>query len=158
MTQGTSQLAGIQSNTIDARGPRFSAAITSIVLATAFVTHSVWVLLAQAIVFAIGSFRGPQSTPYAHIFRRLIRPLLKGEVPLEDARPPRFAQSVGLIFALVGMAGSAVNFPLLFTIATGLALTAAFLNAGFNFCLGCQFYLLILRLRSSNATSRLMRK
>lgn len=133
--------------TIDGRGPRFSALITSIVLILALATNSVWVLIFQAAVFAIGAFRGPQFTPYAQIFRFLVRPRLKGEVPVEDIRPPQFAQSVGLIFALVGIAGSVSGLPLIFTIATGVALAAAFLNAAFNFCLGCEVYLLLLRLR-----------
>ena len=147
MTQNTSQVIEIQPKTIDARGPRFSAAITTVVLATALATHSVWVLVAQALVFAIGAFRGPQFTPYTAIFRTVIRPRLKGEVPTEDVRPPQFAQSVGLVFVLVGIAASLANLPILFTIATGAALAAAFLNAAFNFCLGCEVYLILLRLR-----------
>jgi len=152
MTQNTWQAIEIQSKTIDARGPRFSAVLTSLVLATALATHSAWVLVAQALVFAVGSIRGPQFTPYATIFRTMVRPRLKGEVQSEDVRPPRFAQSVGLVFALVGIAGTVANLPLLFTIATGFALAAAFLNAAFNFCLGCEVYLLLLHLRPTNAT------
>ena len=76
-----------------------------------------------------------------------MRPRLKGEVPTEDVRPPQFAQSVGLLFVLVGILGSVSGLSLLFTIATGAALAAAFLNAAFNFCLGCEVYLLLLRLR-----------
>ena len=147
MIQIKSEVLEIRPNTIDARGPRFSAVITSVVLATALATHSVWVLVAQAFVFAIGAFTGPQHTPYAAIFRTVIRPRLKGAVPTEDVRPPRFAQSIGLIFVLLAMVGSVLHLPLLFTIATGFALAAAFLNAAFNFCLGCEAYLLLLRLR-----------
>ena len=146
MTQLSSQLSGKVRN-IDARGPRFSALITTVVLALALATHSAWVLAFQAAVFAIGAFRGPQFTPYALIFKKLVRPRLKGEVPTEDIRPPQFAQSVGLVFALVGIIGSVSGLPLLFTVATGAALAAAFLNAAFNFCLGCEVYLLLLRLR-----------
>ena len=61
-----------QTTVIDARGPRFSAAITTAVLATALATNNLWVVIAQAIVFAIGAFRGPQFTPYALIFKRLL--------------------------------------------------------------------------------------
>ena len=53
---------------IDPRGPRFGAVITTAVLATALATNSVWVIVAQAIVFAIGAIKGPQFTPYAFIF------------------------------------------------------------------------------------------
>ena len=143
----TSQEISQEPRTIDGRGPRFAALLTTGVLVLALATNSVWVLIFQAAVFAIGAFRGPQFTPYAQIYKSLVRPRLKGEVPAEDIRPPQFAQSVGLVFALVGIAGSLSGLPLIFTIATGAALAAAFLNAAFNFCLGCEVYLLLLRLR-----------
>jgi len=147
MTQTTSAKVLKSTITIDARGPRFAAAITVVVLSLALITNSVWVLAFQALVFGIGALRGPQFTLYSLIFRKLVRPRLKGEVPTEDVRPPQFAQTVGLIFALVGIAGLVINVPIIFTIATGAALAAAFLNAAFNFCLGCEVYLLLLRLR-----------
>ena len=132
-------------NLIDARGPRFSAAITTLVLATALVTQSAVLIAIQLAVFAIGAFAGPAKTPYAYAFKKFVKPRLKGEVPTEDARPPQFAQSVGLIFAVVALAGSLLSIPALFTVAVGFALFAAFLNAAFNFCLGCGIYLLALR-------------
>ncbi len=147
MTQTTSQLSNFKTTTIDARGPRFAALITTVVLVAALATHSVWLIAFQALVFAIGALRGPQFTPYSFIFRTFIRPRLKGEVPTEDIRPPQFAQSVGLIFALVATAGLLSHISVLFTIAAGAALAAAFLNAAFNYCLGCEVYLLLLRLR-----------
>ena len=132
---------------IDSRGPRFSAVITTAVLATALATSNLWVIVAQAIVFAIGAFRGPQFTPYAAIFRTIVKPRLKSAVISEDVRPPQFAQSVGLLFAIVAIVGSLTGINALFVIATSFALAAAFLNAAFNFCLGCEMYLLLLRLR-----------
>ncbi len=134
---------------IDARGPRFSAAITTAVLAIALVTSNIWVISFQAVVFAIGAIRGPQFTPYALIFKKLIKPRLKSEVTFEDVRPPQFAQSVGLGFALVAVIASVVGAGGVFTVAVGFALAAAFLNAAFNFCLGCQVYLLLLRTRTA---------
>jgi len=133
---------------IDVRGPRFSAAITVIVLAIALATQNVWVLAFQAVVFAIGAIRGPQFTPYAFIFKRVVKPRLRGEVVTEDSRPPQFAQTVGFIFALVGLLGAAIGSSLVFGIAVGFALAAAFLNSVFNYCLGCEMYLLVLRIRT----------
>ncbi|NBQ97845.1 MAG: DUF4395 domain-containing protein [Microbacteriaceae bacterium] len=133
---------------IDARGPRFGAVITSLVLATALATNNVWVVVAQAIVFAIGASKGPQFTPYAFIYKTFVKPRLKGETPAEDVRPPQFAQSVGLLFALAAIGGVLVSVNAVFTIAVAIALGAAFLNAAFNFCLGCEVYLLLLRARS----------
>jgi hypothetical protein len=132
---------------IDARGPRFGAVITTVVLATALATNNLWVILAQAIVFAIGAFKGPQFTPYAFLFKKVVKPRLKGEVPTEDVRPPQFAQSVGLLFVLTAIVGLVVGINPIFTVAVAFALAAAFLNAAFNFCLGCEIYLLLLRAR-----------
>ena len=133
---------------IDARGPRFGAVITTAVLATALATNNLWVIVAQAVVFAIGAFKGPQFTPYAFIYKSVVKPRLKGEVPIEDVRPPQFAQSVGLLFALTAIVGLVVGITPIFTVAVAFALAAAFLNAAFNFCLGCEIYLLLLRARS----------
>jgi hypothetical protein len=131
---------------IDARGPRFGAAITTVVLALTLVTNNKWLLLAQAIVFAIGAIRGPQFTPYGFIYKKLIKPRLSKDAPTEDVRPPKFAQSVGFLFALVGLIGAFAGLDALFTVAVGFALGAAFLNSAFNYCLGCEMYLLGLRL------------
>ena len=138
----------MQNIEIDARGPRFSAALTTIVLALTLVTGWVWLATVQAVVFAIGAIKGPQFTPYAFIYRRLIKPRLKSPLRTEDVRPPKFAQSIGLLFALVALAGAATGTSVVFTVAIAAALAAAFLNAAFDFCLGCQVYLLLARLRS----------
>jgi len=133
--------------TIDARGPRFSALLTTIVLGTALATGNPWLVIIQAIVFAIGAFKGPQHTPYAFVFKKLVKPKLKSEFESEDVRPPKFAQSVGFGFTVVAIAGLLFA-PALATVAVSIALAAAFLNAAFNFCLGCEIYLRIARLRS----------
>lgn len=133
---------------IDVRGPRFAATLTVLVLATALATQNVWVLAVQGAVFAIGAFRGPQFTPYAFIFKKFVKPRLKGETVTEDSRPPRFAQTVGFGFALVGVLAFALGSTAVFTVAVGFALAAAFLNSAFNYCLGCEMYLLALRLRT----------
>jgi hypothetical protein len=133
---------------IDARGPRFAATITATVLAIALVTQNKWVLLAQGLIFLIGAVRGPQFTPYGLIFKNIVKPRLSKVAPTEDVRPPKFAQAVGFIFALVGTIGAFAGADLVFTIATGFALAAAFLNSAFNYCLGCEMYLLIVRFTS----------
>ena len=138
----------VQKIYIDARGPRFSATITAFVLATALVTQNKWVLVAQGLVFLIGATRGPQFTPYGLIFKSVVKPRLNKVAPTEDVRPPKFAQAVGFIFALVGSIGAFAGADIVFTVATGFALAAAFLNAAFNYCLGCEMYLLITRFTS----------
>ena len=130
---------------IDARGPRFSAAITVVVLATALATQSLPLIAIQLAVFLIGATKGPQFTPYGFLFKTLIKPRLKGEFVPEDVRPPQFAQAVGFIFTVIAVAGLLSGVTIVFLIATGFALAAAFLNAAFNYCLGCEVYLLLLR-------------
>ena len=130
---------------IDARGPRFSATLTVIVLAIALVTSNVWVIAFQTAVFAIGALRGPQFTPYAFVFKKFVKPRLKSTPTTEDVRPPQFAQAVGLGFALAALIGSATGSGGVFIVAVSFALAAAFLNAAFNYCLGCQMYLLLVR-------------
>ena len=132
---------------IDARGPRFSALLTTIVLGTALATGSAWLILAQAAVFAIGAFKGPQHTPYATVFKKFVKPKLKSEATTEDVRPPQFAQRVGFGFTVVAIIGLLFA-PALATVAVSFALAAAFLNAAFNFCLGCEIYLRIARFRA----------
>ena len=145
----TQTLNSTKSTTIiDARGPRFGAVITTAVLATALATNNVWVIVAQAVVFAIGAIKGPQFTPYAFIYKTLVKPRLKSASVSEDVRPPQFAQTVGLLFALTAIGGVLFGVNAIFTIAVAFALGAAFLNAAFNFCLGCEIYLLLLRARS----------
>ena len=138
----------VQKIYIDARGPRFAATITATVLAVALVTQNKWVLLAQGVVFLIGAVRGPQFTPYGLIFKNFIKPRLSKVAPTEDVRPPKFAQAVGFVFALIGTIGAFAGADAVFTVATGFALAAAFLNSAFNYCLGCEMYLLIVRFTS----------
>jgi hypothetical protein len=133
---------------IDSRGPRFSAAITVIVLSAALITQSLFLIAIQLAVFLIGATKGPQYTPYSVIFKNWIKPRLNSEFVAEDVRPPQFAQAVGFIFAAIAFAGLFTGATTVFTIATGLALAAAFLNAAFNYCLGCEVYLLLLRARN----------
>ncbi|MGW3013521.1 DUF4395 domain-containing protein [Streptomyces sp. NPDC001219] len=130
---------------IDARGPRFGAAVTAVVLAAVLVTGSAPLLACQAVVFALGAVAGVPRSPYAWLFRVAVRPWLSPPTAFEDPGPPRFAQSVGLFFAAVGLAGYAVGPEWLGLAATGCALAAAFLNAVFGYCLGCEMYLLVRR-------------
>lgn len=136
---------------VDPRGPRFGAAITTVVLAIALVlinTPVGLVLVAwQTLVFGLGSLVGLHAQPYGILFRRLVRPRLAPPSEMEDAAPPRFAQTVGLIFMVVALASLLLGATIVATVAVALALAAAFLNAAFNFCLGCEMYVLLARVR-----------
>ena len=138
------------SNHIDPRAPQFNAIVTVLVLAVVLLTapHTVGVVVLglQAALFATGAALGVKKTPHAWAFRTLIRPRLSAPTELEDAAPPRFAQAVGLGFAVVGLLGYLTGATLVGDLAVGLALAAALLNAAFAYCLGCEIYLLGRRL------------
>jgi Domain of unknown function (DUF4395) len=135
---------------VDPRGQRFAALLSTIVLALVLITGSVWLLAAQAAVFAVGALFGLRYAPYGLLFRWLVLPRIGPPAEREPEAPPRFAQAVGLVFALIGVAGYASGVTALGIIATAAALAAAFLNAAFGYCLGCQIYLLIRRIRPAH--------
>jgi hypothetical protein len=133
---------------IDPRGPRFGAAITSALSLTTFgiavsapegfsAAYPLIVLLAALFSWSVFS---PKTHPYGLVFKKLVRPRLAAPRELEDSRPPQFAQKVGLGFALLGLVGFWFA-PVLVAVSAGFIFFAAFLNAFFNFCLGCQMYL-----------------
>ena len=133
---------------IDARGPRYTAAITSVVLAAALVTESNLIIGFQFAVFLTAVLFGLRRSIYGFIYRNLIQPRLSGPVPSENEAAPRFAQLIGALFAFVALLGGLTGNSALFLIATSFALGAAFLNAAFGFCLGCQFYLILIRAKA----------
>ncbi|MFJ2582000.1 DUF4395 domain-containing protein [Kitasatospora aureofaciens] len=130
---------------IDPRGPRFAAVLTSLVLAAVLITGSEVLLALQAAVFALAAIGGLRLSPYGWLYRTFVRPRLAPPTETEDERPPRFAQGVGLVFAVVGTLGFLTGVTWLGLLATAFALAAAFLNAVFGYCLGCEMYLLIRR-------------
>lgn len=143
---------------VDVRGPRFAAWITTAVLVStlvvsAFSARAATVVLgAQAVVFTIGALRGPRNSPYGILFAKLVAPRLGPVREREPVPPLKFAQLVGLVFAVIGVAGFAAGVPMLGVVATAFALLASFLNAGFGICLGCQLYPLAARLRRPPAS------
>jgi hypothetical protein len=138
---------------LDPRGPRFAAALTTLVLAVALITGSGLLVLAQAVVFAVTA-ANPRLGPYGLLYRVLVAPRLSPPAELEPVAPVRFAQLVGLAFATAGAIGFLAGVPVLGLAATGAALAAAFLNAAFDFCLGCEGYLAIRRLTGRPLVAR----
>lgn len=130
---------------IDVRGPRFGATVTTVVLAVVLITGSAWLLAWQTLAFALGAAGGVGRSPYGWLFRKVVRPRLGPPTEFESPEPPRFAQAVGLVFAGVGLIGFALGPSWLGLGATAAALAAAFLNAAFGYCLGCEMYLLVRR-------------
>ncbi|KZS64524.1 DUF4395 domain-containing protein [Mycobacterium kansasii] len=138
---------------VDVRGPRFAAWLTTgvlglVLIISAFSPAAAAVTLSiQAVVFAVGAAFGPRRHPYGLLFSTFVLPRL-GPVREREAAPPlKFAQLVGLVFALCGITGFAVGPVVVGVVATSFALAAAFLNAAFGSCLGCQLYPLLARQR-----------
>jgi hypothetical protein len=168
---------------IDARGPRFAASITAVLLlvatllslvgvatrrgsvaftsAGATVSPSDWalpqatlgdraadpgflLLLVIALLFVWG-VAAPRTAPWGVLYRRVVQPRLAPPTEFEDPRPPRFAQGVGLLVTAVGLLLHLAGVPWALPIAAAMAFLAAFLNAVFGLCLGCQLYLVLQR-------------
>lgn len=137
-----------QPTQVDPRGLRFAAGITAFILAVALVAPiqvAVGLLALQSIVFALGAFGSLQRAPYGLLFAKAVRPRIGAPAELEDARPPRFAQLVGLIFTVVALAGFLTGAAAIGYVATAFALIAALLNASVGFCLGCEMFLALRR-------------
>ncbi|MUL64318.1 hypothetical protein BOO86_07570 [Mycobacterium sp. CBMA 234] len=145
----------IETPQVDVRGPRFAAWLTTGVLIAALLTSAAsptaaaLILGVQAVIFAIGAVGGPRRHPYGRIFATFIAPRLTPVTEKEPVAPLKFAQLVGLLFAIAGTVGFAAGITALGLTATAFALVAAFLNAAFGICLGCQIYPLVARLRRS---------
>ncbi|MFJ9776808.1 DUF4395 domain-containing protein [Kitasatospora sp. NPDC101157] len=129
----------------DPRAPRFAAALTALVLAAVLITGSGLLLAAQTVVFVIGAIGGPRVSPYGRLFHTFIAPRLAPPTETQDERPLRFAQGGGAVFAAVGTLGHLTEVTWLGLLSTAFALAAAFLNAAFGYCLGCEIYPIVRR-------------
>ncbi|MCR6648701.1 MAG: DUF4395 domain-containing protein [Cellulomonas sp.] len=140
---------------IDPRGPRVGAGITGVLLVVVLLlggSAAATILLAViAASFALGAVGGPSATWQGWLFRTLVRPRLAPPSELEDPRPPTFAQLVGLVLTTLGVVGALLGAAWAVPLAASFALVAAFLNAVFGLCLGCELYLLGVRLRTRSA-------
>lgn len=146
---------------IDPRGARFTAGITAVLLlvdvalglvggvaptlSERAVQPSFLLLVVLAAIFVWSAAAGVARNPWSVIFRRFVRPRLQPPTELEDAAPPTFAQGVGALVTLVGVVLHLAGVPYGLVVAASAAFVAAFLNAVFGYCLGCQLYLLLVR-------------
>ena len=148
-----------QVDQVDVRGPRFVAWVTTVVIIATLLVSAVSPTAAaaifglQAVVFAIGAVGGPRRHPYGRIFATFIAPRLGPVTEKEPVPPLKFAQLVGFLFAVVGTVSFATGLTAVGLTATAFALIAAFLNAAFGICLGCQLYPLVARFRRNSTRS-----
>lgn len=131
---------------IDTRGPRTNQAVIGSLALVAFVLDLEWLVALLALQLAVGLTFGRRFCLPCVLYFEVIQPRL-GEGRIEDARPPRFANMVGLAFlggaTLAFVAGAATVGWLLTLIVAALALLAA--TTGL--CMGCEAYLWLARLR-----------
>lgn len=160
---GPGPAVGIEQTGIDPRGPRFGAGITAVLSLiviglslpdAASPPASIGQRLSEpdlvlfaivAALFAWGAFAGVARHPYGWLFKRLVRPRLGAPSHLEDSRPPTFSQGIGLVVALLGVVLHLLGVPFGLAIPAAAAFVAAFLNSVFDYCVGCQLYLLLVR-------------
>jgi hypothetical protein len=135
---------------LDPRGQRFAATLTSVVLVVVLATGWGWLALAQAVVFAITA-ADPRRGPYPLIYRALVLPRIGPPAEREAAAPVRFAQLVGFLFLTVAAFGYLSGATVLGAAFAALGLLAAFLNAAFGLCLGCEAFLAARRLTARRA-------
>jgi hypothetical protein len=131
---------------IDARAPRFNQAVVGLLSLAAALTGA-WPLLALvALQLGIGLWLGRRFCLPCVAYFELVQPLL-GEGPLEDSRPPRFANQVGATVTGAGALAGALGLPALAAALGGLVAVLALLSAATGFCTGCAVYRLAARLR-----------
>ena len=137
---------------IDPRGPRFGAAITAVLLlgvvGLALSGQSVAataVLAVLVAIFAWGAFAGIRRHPWGRLYARLLAPRLAPPTHREDPAAPTFAQLVGFLITGAGLVLHLLGVPGALVVAASMAFVAAFLNAVFDYCLGCQLYVLLVR-------------
>ena len=133
---------------IDVRGPRFSAALTSLVLLVALLTQQPWLLAFQVAVFAVAAIAGLKWSPYGNLFRLAKRTFDLGPPPeTEPAAGPRFSQAVGLVFSGAGLAVILAGAPAVGWTLVGVVAVLSALLAITGFCVGCMVFTLLLRAR-----------
>jgi hypothetical protein len=124
---------------IDSRAPRFNQATIGLLSALAVATGWWWLLAALGTQLVVGLTVGRRFCLPCLAYFELVQPRF-GEGPLEDARPPRFANLVGAVFLSaatvfyadgLGVAGAVLG-----ALVAGLALLAA----ATGFCTGCEAY------------------
>jgi hypothetical protein len=143
---------------IDVRGPRFGAAITSLVLATALLTQDglgtalvVW----QWAMFAIAAVLGLRHSVYGNLFRLVKRRFNLGPPPAtEPEAGPRFAQACGLAVLTVALVALALGAQTVAWVAVGTVLALSLLLASTDICIGCILYGVVARMPAPLGASR----
>lgn len=132
---------------IDPRGPRTNQAVLACALVLGFLTGQWWVAPLFAGVLFLGAAFGPKWGPVLRFYQAVVRPRLSPPDELEDPRPPRFAASIGVVFLLASTSAFVLDAPIVgWALALVVAALAA-LAAITGLCVGCEMYVMFVRLR-----------
>lgn len=124
---------------IDSRAPRFNQVVVGVLSAVAVVTGSWWLLALLAIQLVVGLTFGRRYCVPCLAYFELVQPVL-GEGPLEDSRPPRFANMVGVAFLTAATIAYLTGFATLGAVLGGLVAVLALLAGATGLCAGCEAY------------------
>ena len=124
---------------IDARAPRFNQAVVGIAALVAVTTGPWWLLAVLAAQLAVGLTLGRRWCLPCLAYFELVQPRF-GEGPLEDSRPPRFANLVGVVFLTVASAAFLAGWTTLGSVLGALVAALALLAAVTGFCAGCEAF------------------
>lgn len=131
---------------IDARAPRFLQTTVGIVAVVGVATGAWWLFAILAAQLAIGLTFGRRFCLPCVLYYELVQPRF-GEGQLEDSRPPRFANQVGLAFLAAATLFGAVGLDVVSLALGGIVAALALLAASTGICAGCRFYEISYRLR-----------
>lgn len=124
---------------IDSRAPRFNQTVIGLLSVLAVVTGWWWLLALLALQLVVGLAFGRRYCLPCLAYFELVQPVF-GEGPLEDARPPRFANIVGASFLTAASLSYALGAELVGGVLGSLVATLALLAAATGFCAGCEAY------------------
>src|SRR5207237_7951020 len=124
---------------IDSHAPRFNQATIGVLSALAVATGWWWLLGVLAAQLAVGLTLGRRFCLPCLAYFELVQPRF-GEGPLEDSRPPRFANLVGAVFLAAATASYAAGLDVAGDALGALVAGLALLAAATGFCTGCEAY------------------
>jgi hypothetical protein len=135
----------LDTTVIDARAPRVNQAVIGLLAFVAVTVGPWWLLAVLAPQLALGLTLGRRWCVACVFYFEVLQPRF-GEGPLEDARPPRFANMVGLAFLTAASLAYAAGIEPLGATLGGLVAPLALLAAATGFCAGCTAFKLGYRL------------
>jgi hypothetical protein len=136
----------LDTDVIDQRAPRFNQVTVGVLSLTAVVTGWWGLLALLALQLVLGLTRGRRWCLPCVFYFQVVQPRL-GEGPIEDARPPRFANIVGAVFLTAATLAHVFGFSLLGNVLGGIVAALALLAAATGLCVGCEIYKLGARFR-----------